>query len=219
MQRHGRSGSCGSRCLASRRPGRTPRGRAAVTWRRSRAPTSSWTAATVSFPSCAGSVTTSTSMQWSSPTCTPTISWTWFRSAMRCATPHSSSRCPWAVGRGPRIPSRRAFAVELPRDASRFTYGADCRPNDQLVRFAADTDVLLIEATLPRPERDGTRGHLTAHEAGEHGRRAGARRLVLPHHSHELDPELIRAEAADGFGRPVDMAVEGAVYTVSGDYA
>jgi ribonuclease BN (tRNA processing enzyme) len=106
------------------------------------------------------------------------------------------------------------FAVELSCNGARFTYGADCRPNDQLVRFASDTDVLLIEATLPRPERDGTRGHLTAHEAGEHGRGAGARRLVLTHYSDELDPELMRAEAADGFGGPVDMAVEGAVYTV-----
>jgi ribonuclease BN (tRNA processing enzyme) len=73
---------------------------------------------------------------------------------------------------------------------------------------------LLIEATLPRPERDGTRGHLTAHEAGEHGRGAAARRLVLTHYSDELDPELTRTEGADGFGAPVDLATEGAVYTV-----
>ncbi len=106
------------------------------------------------------------------------------------------------------------FAVELSRDGARFTYGADCRPNDELVRFAADTDVLLIEATLPRPERDGTRGHLTAHEAGVHGRGAGAHRLVLTHYSDELDPELMRAEGSDGFGAPVDLAAEGAVYTV-----
>ena len=92
------------------------------------------------------------------------------------------------------------FAVELSYDGARFTYGADCRPNDELVRFAADTDVLLIEATLPRPERDGTRGHLTAHEAGVHGREAGAHRLVLTHYSDELDPELMRAEGSDGFG-------------------
>jgi ribonuclease BN (tRNA processing enzyme) len=106
------------------------------------------------------------------------------------------------------------FAVELSGNRARFTYGADCRPNDQLVRFATDTDMLLIEATLPRPERDGTRGHLTAHEAGEHGLRAGARRVVLTHYSDELDPELIRAEGADGFGGPVDLAADGAVYTV-----
>ena len=106
------------------------------------------------------------------------------------------------------------FAVELACEGARFTYGADCRPNDELVEFARDTDMLLIEATLPRPERDGTRGHLTAREAGEHGLRAGARRLVLTHYSDELDSELTRAEGSDGFCEPVDLAREGAVYTV-----
>ncbi|MFZ1997558.1 MAG: MBL fold metallo-hydrolase [Solirubrobacteraceae bacterium] len=106
------------------------------------------------------------------------------------------------------------FAVELACRGARFTYGADCRPNDRLVRFAQDTDVLLIEATLPRPERDGTRGHLTAREAGEHGQGARAHRLVLTHYSDELDPELTRSEGADGFGGPVELATEGAVYTV-----
>jgi ribonuclease BN (tRNA processing enzyme) len=106
------------------------------------------------------------------------------------------------------------YAVELTSNGSRFTFGADCRPNEALVRFARDTDMLLIEATLPRPERDGVRGHLTAREAGEHGRSAGARRLVLTHYSDELDPEWTRAEAANSFGAPVELATEGAVYTV-----
>jgi ribonuclease BN (tRNA processing enzyme) len=53
------------------------------------------------------------------------------------------------------------YAVDLLDGASRFTYSADCRPNDELVRFARHTDMLLIEATLPRPERTGFRGHLT----------------------------------------------------------
>lgn len=106
------------------------------------------------------------------------------------------------------------YAVELTSNGSRFTFGADCRPNQELVRFARDTDMLLIEATLPRPERDGVRGHLTAREAGEHGRSARARRLVLTHYSDELDPEWTRAEATDSFGGPVEMATDGAVFTV-----
>ena len=67
--------------------------------------------------------------------------------------------------------------------------------------FAAGTDLLLIEATLPRPERDGERGHLTPAEAGEHGARAGAKRLVLTHFSDELDVEWARAEARAGVRR------------------
>ena len=107
------------------------------------------------------------------------------------------------------------FAVELSRNGGgRMTFGADCSPNEELVRFARDTDVLLIEATLPRPERTGDRGHLTPREAGEHGRRARAKRLVLTHFSDELDPEWVRAEAVDAYGGPLELAREGATYTV-----
>jgi ribonuclease BN (tRNA processing enzyme) len=107
------------------------------------------------------------------------------------------------------------YAVELSSNGGgRLTYSADCSPNDELVRFAEETDMLLIEATLPRPERTGERGHLTPREAGEHGRRAHARQLVITHISDELDPEWARAEAGDGFGGPVEVAQEGAVYTV-----
>jgi ribonuclease BN (tRNA processing enzyme) len=105
-------------------------------------------------------------------------------------------------------------AVEFSVDGMRFTFGADCRPNDELIRFAHDTDMLMIEATLPRPERDGIRGHLTAREAGEHGRFAGAHRLVVTHYSDELDPDVTRTEAADAFGAPVELAHEGAVYSL-----
>jgi len=105
-------------------------------------------------------------------------------------------------------------AVDLASNGSRFTFSADCRPNDELVAFAHGTDVLMIEATLPRPERTGVRGHLTAREAGEHGRLAGAGRLVVTHYSDELDAEWTRTEAADSFGAPVEMAIEDAVYTV-----
>jgi ribonuclease BN (tRNA processing enzyme) len=94
----------------------------------------------------------------------------------------------------------------------RLTYSADCAPNEQLVRFAHATDLLLVEATLPRPERTGERGHLTPYEAGHHGRRAQARRLVVTHFSDELDPEWALAQAHDGFGGPVELAREGAVY-------
>ena len=69
-------------------------------------------------------------------------------------------------------------------------------------------------STLPRPERTGERGHLTPFEAGEHGRQAQAKRLVVTHFSDELDQEWIRAQAAEAFGGPVELAQEGAVYTL-----
>ncbi|MFZ0090717.1 MAG: MBL fold metallo-hydrolase [Solirubrobacteraceae bacterium] len=105
-------------------------------------------------------------------------------------------------------------AVQVAGSGSRFTFGADCGPNDALVGFARDTDLLMVEATLTRPEHDRVRGHLTAREAGEHGQAAGARRLVVTHYSDELDPELTRTEAAAGYGGGVELAGEGVVYTV-----
>jgi ribonuclease BN (tRNA processing enzyme) len=115
-----------------------------------------------------------------------------------CEVPHYTATC----------------AIELATADGRLTYSADCSPNDELVEFARGTDMLLIEATLPRPERTGIRGHLTPREAGEHGRRAGARRLVITHFSDELDPQWALAEANRGFAGPVELAHEGAVYTI-----
>jgi ribonuclease BN (tRNA processing enzyme) len=108
------------------------------------------------------------------------------------------------------------YAIELAsaNGSGRFTYSADCKPTDELVEFARDTDLLLVEATLPRPERTGERGHLTPGEAGEHARRAGAKRVVLTHFSDELGDEWMREQGADGFGAAVEVAREGASYEV-----
>jgi ribonuclease BN (tRNA processing enzyme) len=105
-------------------------------------------------------------------------------------------------------------AVGVAAGDRRLTYSADSSPSDDLCAFAQGTDLLLIEATLPRPEREGPRGHLTPEEAGEHGRRAGARRLVITHISDELDAEWAKAEAERAFGGAVEVAREGAVYRV-----
>lgn len=108
------------------------------------------------------------------------------------------------------------FAIDFTstNGAGRFTYSADCRPSEDLVRIARDTDLLIVEATLPRPERTGDRGHMTPAEAGEHARRAGAHRVVLTHISDELNADWAREEGSAAFGAPVEVAHEGAVYEV-----
>lgn len=104
-----------------------------------------------------------------------------------------------------------AISVTAAGEDGRFTFGADCAPNQQLIDFASGSDLLLIEATLREPEGDEPRGHLTATEAGQHGRAANVGRLVLTHISDELDQELSVAEAAEAFGGEVTLACEGAV--------
>lgn len=108
------------------------------------------------------------------------------------------------------------FAIELTCAAApgRIVFGADCSPNAALVDFARDSDLLLLEATLPRPERDGVRGHLTPQEAGEHARAAGVRRLVVTHVPDELGERWTREAAEGAFGDTVEVAREGAIYVV-----
>ena len=110
----------------------------------------------------------------------------------------------------------QTFPVEISENDSgaRFTFGADCRPGPELVEFARGTDLLIVEATLPRPERTGIRGHLTPEEAGEHARAAGAKRVVLTHISDELDHVWARKQASEAFGGPVEVAREGAAYEI-----
>ena len=108
-----------------------------------------------------------------------------------------------------------ANAIEV-RCASgrRFTFGADHGPTDALDDFAAETDLLFLEATLAAPDEHPPRGHLTAGEAGDHAARCRARRLVLTHISDELDGEHALAEARRSFAGPVELAREGSVYEV-----
>jgi ribonuclease BN (tRNA processing enzyme) len=105
-----------------------------------------------------------------------------------------------------------AICVSSVNGGGRVVYAADCSPNDVLTEFARAAEIMIVEATLPRPERTGVRGHLTPAEAGEHGRAAGAQRLLLTHISDELDWDWARDQAAASFGGPVELAREGAVY-------
>jgi ribonuclease BN (tRNA processing enzyme) len=114
----------------------------------------------------------------------------------------------------PHFTETSAIDIATSNGGGRFTFGADCSPTEELVEIARDTDLLMVEATLPRPERTGIRGHLTPAEAGEHARRAGARRVVLTHISDELDELWARRSAEETFGGPVEVAREGAVYEV-----
>ena len=110
------------------------------------------------------------------------------------------------------LPSN-AVQVRCPA-GGRFTFGADHGPTDALAGFADGSELMILEATLPRPEREGPRGHLTPSEAGEHAARCNAQRLVLTHISDELDWEWAVTEARRSFDGPVDVAREGAVYEV-----
>ena len=107
------------------------------------------------------------------------------------------------------LPNTNAVEFTCTKGGERLVYGADHAPTAELVDFARDADLLLIEATLPRPERDGVRGHITPAEAGEHAKRANVRRAVLVHISDELDRAWAESCASEAFGRPATWNVYG----------
>jgi len=110
----------------------------------------------------------------------------------------------------------RTFAVEVTsiRGGGRLTYGSDCRPGSDLVDFARNADLLLLEATLEVPDPEPDAGHMSAAEAGEQASLARARRLVLTHISDELDLDGALDDARTEFDGPIEVAREGAVYSL-----
>lgn len=105
-----------------------------------------------------------------------------------------------------------AISITAAGEEGRFTFGADCGPNQELIDFAQGSDILLIESTLRAGDDEEPRGHLTAAEAGAHGRAANVGQLVLTHISDELDQAVSVAEASEAFGGEVTLASEGAVF-------
>ena len=105
-----------------------------------------------------------------------------------------------------------AISATAAGEKGRFTFGADCGPNQELIDFAQGSDILLIESTLRAGDDEEPRGHLTAAEAGAHGRAANVGQLVLTHISDELDQAVSVAEASEAFGGKVTLASEGAVF-------
>lgn len=101
------------------------------------------------------------------------------------------------------IPS---FAIAITGDR-KFTFSADCGPNDALVTLAAGSDLLLTEAALLKPEDDpGPRGHLTMVEAAQMAARAGASRLLFSHIYSERDYSSQLAAARKSFAGSIEIA-------------
>jgi ribonuclease BN (tRNA processing enzyme) len=99
------------------------------------------------------------------------------------------------------------FALVAQADGARLVYTSDTRPCGGVSAAAAGADLLLAEATLPEPFV-GAAPHMTASQAGELARNAGARSLVLTHVWPTNDRELMSRLAAETFGGPVVVASE-----------
>jgi len=104
----------------------------------------------------------------------------------------------------------RSRALQLVR-GQKIAYVTDAAHHaanaDRIVSLAAGADLLYIESTFLETEADeaARKAHLTAHEAGELARAAGARVMVPFHFSPRYSGReaQLRAEARAAFGGPV----------------
>ncbi len=93
-----------------------------------------------------------------------------------------------------------------------LAYSGDTDACGGLVELARDADLFLCEAAF-QEGRDAVRGiHLTGRRAGEAATQAAARQLLLTHLPPWTDAEVVRAEAAEAYGGPIELASSGATW-------
>jgi ribonuclease BN (tRNA processing enzyme) len=115
----------------------------------------------------------------------------------------------------PHIPP--TFAIRVEAGGVSLTYGADCAPNDALVRLATRTQLLITECSHGAEPLPPAPIHLSGREAGEIATRAGAERLLLTHCYPEHDRDAALALARASFAGPVGWARQGEAVAVSED--
>ena len=95
-----------------------------------------------------------------------------------------------------------ANAVEFAGDGARFTFSADCGPNEELCDVRRRHRPAADRGDAAAPERDGRARPPDARaRPASTARGRGAKRVVLTHFSDELDVEWARAEGARGVRR------------------
>lgn len=97
------------------------------------------------------------------------------------------------------------LAVEVTADGKRLVYTADTGPEWSPEVFGGGADLVLSEASFQK-DNENSGVHLSARQAGEAARAAGARRLMLTHLWPGLDPTASVVEGSEAFGREVMLA-------------
>jgi ribonuclease BN (tRNA processing enzyme) len=99
-----------------------------------------------------------------------------------------------------------AVRVDDTERGSSFGYSADTAAGWSLAELGEGIDLLFCEATL-RADDDSGAPHLTTAQAGSDARRAAPARLVITHLAPGADIDAYATEAAEAFGRDVDVAL------------
>jgi ribonuclease BN (tRNA processing enzyme) len=110
-----------------------------------------------------------------------------------------------------------AYGIRVEADGAALAYTGDTDATPELTPLCTGADLVLADSAFVEG-RDGTRGvHLTARRAGKAATDAGGvGRLVLTHMPPWNDPDAARAEAAQTWSGPLDVATPGATFELVG---
>jgi ribonuclease BN (tRNA processing enzyme) len=104
------------------------------------------------------------------------------------------------------------------RNGRTLAFSADAAPCPGVLQVARAADLFLCEAAINGPHEDDpnpdNRGHMTAREAADLAREAGAARLLLTHYRLDTNHPTTLDEARAAFGGPTEFAAEGQSYIV-----
>ena len=105
------------------------------------------------------------------------------------------------------------FTEQL-RPERTIVYSSDTAWSEAVLDLARHASLAIVEAAVLNYDESGTDHiHLTPELAGRLGREADVKRLVLTHYP-DFNASATREAADRAFGKPVEMAVEGASYRV-----
>ncbi|MEU9831158.1 MBL fold metallo-hydrolase [Streptosporangium sp. NPDC048047] len=128
-------------------------------------------------------------------------------------TPGTFEAGPFRVTAAPMNHPVETYGFRVSYGGRSVAYSADTGETAELVRLAADADLLLCEASFPDVPGLPADLHLTGRQAAEHAARAGVGALVLTHLVPWHDPARILADASRaGFPGRMELARSGAVY-------
>jgi ribonuclease BN (tRNA processing enzyme) len=101
-----------------------------------------------------------------------------------------------------------ALGYRISADGVVLAYTGDTGPCDEAIQLGRDADLFLSEATYQN-QSNLMPFHLSAAQAGELAKKAGADRLMLTHITPNLDPFVSLTEAAEVFDGTVEIATTG----------
>lgn len=107
-----------------------------------------------------------------------------------------------------------AYAIGV-EGSGYFVYSGDMSPIEEMTALAEKASIFLCEASGLDKDKDTFHNiHMTARQAGEMAKAAQVKELILTHFYPEYNLELLRAQAEEGFGKKVELALEGHTYFV-----